>query len=188
MPVILKKCAAVLFYFTENSQTSTSANITYQNSIGSAGHIFLEHKLPVSGYLVAWQYYMNTGDVCTNTSYAAIIRRDGNNYTMIARTLLTPEDSTNEGVRFQFIQNEVIRVQKDDLIAAFTDNGESSPCHQLVSVHRTSWSNTLTVNGGTNQLNIGETKELPRAKSSEYKDFGERLADPALKAYVSGIY
>ena len=56
---------------------------------------------------------MNTGDVCTNTSYAAIIRRDGNRYTMIARTLLTPEDSTNEGVRFQFIQNEVIRVQKD---------------------------------------------------------------------------
>ena len=57
--------------------------------------------------------------VCTNTSYAASIRRTGNRYTMIAKTLLTPEDSTNAGVRFHFIQNKVIRVQKDDLIAAF---------------------------------------------------------------------
>ena len=157
------------------------------NIIGSVAHIFLEHKLPVSGYLVGWQYYMNTGNVCTNTSYAAIIRRDGNKYTMIARTLLTPEDSTNAGVRFQFIQNKVIRVQKDDLIAAFTDKGGSSLCDQLVSVHRTIGANTLTVNIGTNGFNINETKQLPRTKG-QYGDYGARLADPALKAFISGIY
>ena len=172
--------------FTENSNGSTSAIIKYHDIIKSVAHIFLEHKLPVSGYLVAWQYYMNTGDVCTNTSYAAIIRRDGNKYTMIARTLLTPEDSTNAGVRFQFIQNKVIRVQKDDIIAAFTENGESTPCNQLVSVHRTLGSNTLTVDLGTNQFRVNETKELPRNGHPHY-DYGERLADPALKAYVSGI-
>ena len=38
---------------------------------------------------------------------------------MVTSTLLTPEDSTKARVRFQFIQNEVIRVQKDDLIAAY---------------------------------------------------------------------
>ena len=71
-------------YFSENSKSSTSADIKYQNAIDDTGHIFLEHKLPVSGYLVAWQYYINTDNVCTNTSHAAIIRRNGNKYTMIA--------------------------------------------------------------------------------------------------------
>ena len=170
-------------FCTETSEGSTLAKIKYQGVIASYAHIFLEHNLPVSGYLVAWQYYMNAGDVCTNTSYAAIIRRDGNMYTMIARTLLTPEDSTNAGVRFQFIQNEIIRVQKDDLIAAFTDNGLSSPCHQLVSVHRTSGSDTLTVDVGINNFGINNTRQLPRNG-----DFGFRNANPALKAYVSGMY
>ena len=124
---------------------------------------------------------MNTGDVCTNTSYAAIIRRNGNMYTMIAKTLLTPEDSTNAGVRFQFIQNEVIRVQKDDLIAAFTDQGLNESCNQLVSVHHASGSATLTVQFGASKFKVNKTKRLP-------DDYGERLADPALKSYVSGIY
>ena len=180
-----------LFFFTENPQSSTSAKIKYHDIIEGAAHIFLEHKLPVSGYLVAWKYYMNTdvGEdrVCTNTSYAAIIRRNGNMYTMIARTLLTPEDSTNAGVRFQFIRNNVIRVQKNDLIAAFTENGKSSTCNQLVSVDPRTGSNTLTVNLGTNQFNIGETKELPRTGQPHY-DHGMRQADPALKAFVLGIY
>ena len=90
-------------------------------------------------------------------------------------------------MRFQFIQNEVIRVQKDDIIAALTDNGKRSPCDQLVSVHRLSGSNTLTIDSGTNQFNIGETKKLPRAEHPYY-DFGERLANPALKAYISGNF
>ena len=151
------------------------------------GHIFLEHKLPVSGYLVAWQYYMNIDDgkrrVCTNTSYAAIIRRNGNKYTMIARTLLTPEDSTNAGVRFQFIQNQVIRVQKDDLIAAFTHEGLRSECIQLISVHPTSGSTTLTVNLAAESYSVNKTVTTPGG----YYDRGEHQADPALKAYVSGI-
>ena len=176
-----------MFYFTEGSQTSTLANMSYRDIISSSGHIFHEHKLPVSGYLVAWQYYINTGNVCTNTSYAAIIRRDGNKYTMIARTLLTPEDSTDTGVRFQFIQTEVIRVQKNDVIAAFTEKGHNSSCHQLVSVHRTLGSETLTVNVGTSEFKVNETKQLPYIGHPRY-DYGERLADPALKAYVSGMY
>ena len=180
-------CIKVVLFFTENPQSSTSAKIRYHDIIESAAHIFLEHKLPVSGYLVAWKYYMNTGDVCTNTSYAAIIRRDGDMYRMIARTLLTPEDSTNAGVRFQFVQNTVIRVQKDDLIAAFTENGESSTCNQLVSVDPRTGSSTLTVNLGTNQFNISETKELPRTGQPHY-DHGMRQADPALMAFVLGIY
>ena len=106
---------------------------------------------------------------------------------MIARTLLTSEDSTYAGGRFQFIQNEVIRVQKDDLIAAFTKYGLGSPCRQLISVHPTKGSKTLTVNIGTNGFNINETKQLPRDRN-QYSDYGERLADPALKEFVSGIY
>ena len=123
--------------------------------------------------------------VCTNTSYAAIIRRNGNRYTMIAKTLLTPEDSTNAGVRFHFIQNKVIRVQKDDLIAAFTDKGLRSECIQLISVHPTSGSTTLTVNLPAEFYSVNTTFTLPRGKN--YFDEGEHLADPALKAYVSGI-
>ena len=101
---------------------------------------------------------------------------------MIARTLLTPEDSTNAGVRFQFIQNEVIRVQKDDIIATFTDKGQDAPCDQLVSVHHTIGINTLTVNIGINNFKINDTRQLPRNG-----DFGFRNANPALKAYVSGM-
>ena len=132
---------------------------------------------------------MNTDEgedrVCTQTSYAAIIRRTGDWYTMIAKTLLTPENSINAGVRFQFIQNEAIRVQKDDLIAAFTDRGQLAPCHQLISVDPRSGSDTLTVSLGTNGINIGETIKLPR---TERYDHGMRQADPALKAFVLGIY
>ena len=172
---------------TETSQSSTQAEIKVQGFISSVAHIFFEHKLPVSGYLVAWQYYMNTDDdedrVCTNTSYAAIIRRDGNKYTMIARTLLTPEDSTNAGVRFQFMQNDVIRVLKDDLIAVFTYEGKASPCRQLVSVYHASGSDTLTVSLGVNSFNIDQTRVLPRDG-----DDGLVKANPALKAYVSGMY
>ena len=170
-------------YFLENSKSSTSADIKNKTAIDDMGHIFLEHKLPVSGYLVAWQYYVNIDGgrfrVCTNTSYAAIIRRNGNKYTMIAKTLLAPEDFTNAGVRFQFIQNEVIRVQKDDLIAAFTHRGFLSECNQLISVHPTSGSNTLTIAISAESYDVNKTYTFP----SGYYD----LADPALKAYVSGI-
>ena len=164
-------------YVIETSEGSTQAEIKSQGFIGSIGHIFHKHKLPVSGYLVAWQYYMNTGNVCTNTSYAAIIRRDGNKYTMIARTLLTPEDSTNAGVRFQFIQNKVIRVQKDDIIAALTSKGEILPCDQLVSINPSQGSDTLTADLG-NGFKINETRTFPSTT---------RQADPALKAFVSGV-
>ena len=141
-------------------------------------HIFLEHKLPVSGYLVAWQYYMNTGDVCTNTSYAAIIRRDGNKYTMIARTLLTPEDSTNAGIRFQFIQNNVIRVQKGDLIAIHTEEGKNSPCGaHLVSGNPSGRYETMVADLGID-FELSQTLTLLDEPDS---------VDVALKAYVSGI-
>ena len=103
---------------------------------------------------------------------------------MIAKTLLTPEDSTNAGVRFQFVQNEVIRVQEDDLIAVLTEMGWDSSCYgQLVSVRRRFGSDALTVDIRADTFNINDTLELPRSG-----DFGFREVDPAIKAYVSGMY
>ena len=84
-------------------------------------------------------------------------------------------------MRFQFIQNEVIRVQKDDLIAALTSKGQSSPCYQLVSVNPTQGTETLTANLGDG-FKINETRTLPTIY-----DYGIRLANPALKAFVSGM-
>ena len=97
---------------------------------------------------------------------------------MIAKTLLTPEDFTNAGVRFQFIQNEIIRVQRDDLIATFTE-----PCIQWVPLHSTSSLDTVNVSIGANNININVTRQL-----SQSVDFSLRTNDPVLNAYVSGMY
>ena len=85
-------------------------------------------------------------------------------------------------MRFQFIQNEVIRVQKDDLLAALTSHGQGSPCDQLVSVDPNQGTETLTANVGIGYT-INETRTLPTEK-----DFGIRRADPAIKAFISGMY
>ena len=168
--------------FAATSESSTAATVQAYSKLGASAYIFLEHKLPVSGFLVAWQYYMKIADVCTNTSYAAIIRRAGDEYTMIARTLLKPEDSAIAGVKFQFIQDKIIRVQKGDVLAVHTQDGTNSSCGgQIVSGDTAEGTNTLVADIGI-EFNLNE-KHL----FSHEANYTLIFAKPALKAYVSGM-
>ena len=167
---------------TATSGSSTAAAIQEYSKLGTSAYIFLEHKLPVSGFLVAWQYYMKTGDVCSNTSYAAIIRRAGDEYTMIARTLLMPEDSATAGVKFQFIQDQIIRVQEGDVLAVHTQDGTNSSCGgQIVSGDIAEGTNTLVADFGID-FHLNEKRSFPREANPNLN-----MASLALKAYVSGM-
>ena len=176
--IIIKNIA----FITATSESSTAAVIQDYSKLGTSAYIFLEHKLPVSGFLVAWQYYMKTGDVCTNASYAAIIRRAGDEYTMIARTLLMPEDSATAGVKFQFVQDQIIRVQEGDVLAVHTQDGTNSSCGgQIVSGDIAEGTNTLVADFGID-FHLNEKRSFPREANPNLN-----MASLALKAYVSGM-
>lgn len=80
----------------------------------------MDDNIPVDGYLVAWQYYLRQLRNHCNGTAVNVWRLIGESYHMIGETILTPADMANQGPRFQYVHNEVIRVKKGDLLGTYS--------------------------------------------------------------------
>ena len=74
--------------------------------------------IPVSGYLVAWQYYQLSHDDSWGDTHVTVWRSEGDNYHLISDIILSPDNKTG-GPRFQYVHNEVIRVEQRDFIGIY---------------------------------------------------------------------
>jgi len=99
--------------------------------------LLFNYKIEVDGYLVGWKYMIgHSSDYCD--SYAAIWRQTGVSnsavFNLITETLLTPEDASTGGIRFQFVQNSTEVVKKGDFLALYIEDLSISGCRgNLVS-------------------------------------------------------
>ena len=96
--------------------------------------ISVDDTIPVNGYLVAWQYYLRKIGVhgCSKTA-VTVWRLMGGKYNLIEQTILTPANFTNQGPRFQYVHNQVIRVKKGDHLGTYSTN---SSCWNVISVNK----------------------------------------------------
>ena len=75
---------------------------------------------------------------------------------MIGQTILTPADVTNQGPRFQYVHNEVIRVKKGDNIGTY-----SPACWNAISATKTGGWRKFSKEGfgGNRQVSASPVKE-----------------------------
>ena len=140
-------------------------------------YLLTSYKVPIDGYLVAWQYYIGRPITCHR--YAAIWRHDtqSSTYNRITETLLLPEDNT-KGVKFQFVQNSPILVKKGDFLGIHVDSSDSN-CPSI----------TYREDEGAPELQIyNEADRLTRPSR-----FSSPINDPRnrhvpLRAYVAGEF
>ncbi|XP_067942984.1 receptor-type tyrosine-protein phosphatase alpha-like [Watersipora subatra] len=164
----------------ESSTAKTSAEIKYQGIIGNLPHLFTDIRVPVSGYLVAWQYYLNTVDSGSCPNNATIWRQVGpTDYKLISSTTLLPEDTLSDGVRFQFLQNQSVRVKKNDILAVIGKLVDGCSRSSLVSIDpkKGRANATITILESKKDYVVGE--KFP------YSFGTPRKATPALRAYIS---
>lgn len=118
-----------IYICIETSHGVSNGTIVKQRNVGPALFAQGDVAIPISGYIIGWQYYLiNIGShlQCSDSSYVSVWgRRGSDSYGQVAATLLQPED-LSEGVRFQIVQRELIRVEKGDILAIFT-NGCGNP-------------------------------------------------------------
>jgi len=93
--------------------------------------LLFHYEINVDGYLVGWKYMIgHSTDYCD--SYAAIWRQTGKHdsavFDLITETLLTPEDASKGGIRFQFVQNSTEVVRKGDFLALYVEDLSNSGC------------------------------------------------------------
>jgi len=93
--------------------------------------LLFNYKVEADGYLVGWKYMIgHSTDYCD--SYAAIWRQTGKGnsavFNLITETLLTPEDASTGGIRFQFVQNSIEVVRKGDFLALYVEDLSNSGC------------------------------------------------------------
>ncbi|KAF6016949.1 hypothetical protein EB796_024741 [Bugula neritina] len=121
----------------DNSDSTTNTNISNYGSAGVAFMLLFNYKIEADGYLVGWKYVIGqSNDYCD--SYAAIWRQTGEGnsavFNLITETLLTPEDASTGGIRFQFVQNSTEVVRKGDFLALYVEDLSRSGCRgNLVS-------------------------------------------------------
>ena len=103
-----------------------------------------------------------------NETVVSVWRRNGANYNMIVQTILAPADLTNQGPRFQYIHNQVIRVKKGDHIGT-----HSTACWNVISATGTGgWRGfSEGLFGGDRQVSASPAREK----------------DLALRAFVAGV-
>ena len=133
------------------------------------------YKVPIDGYLVAWQYYIGRPITCN--TYAAIWRHDtqSSTYNRITETLLLPEDNT-KGVKFQFVQNSPILVKKGDFLGIHIDSSDSN-CPSI----------TYREGGPELQLYNGADK-LSRPSSISSPIDNPKYRHVPLRAFVAGEF
>ena len=84
-------------------------------------------------------------------------------------------------MRFQFIQNEIVRVRADDVLGIQVHN---SDCRSnIVSTHPRNGPSTISLSAHIG-YEINETRTFDRSHTYYSRD---RPASPSLKAYISGI-
>ena len=132
----------------------------------------MNDTISVDGYLVAWQYYLRyfSGITCSGT-VVTVWRRIGESYQMIGKTILTPANVINQGPRFQYIHNEVIRVKKGDHLGTYNPT-----CYNAISA--------TNVTGGWRRFSK-EAFRGDRQVSASPVDSTKR--DLALRAFVAGV-
>jgi len=120
-----------IMYSSDNSDSTTNTEIV---KYGSAYHAFIllfNYKIEADGYLVGWKYMIGRSTGYCD-SYAAIWRQTGEDnsavFNLITETLLTPEDASTGGIRFQFVQNSTEVVRKGDFLALYVEKLSNSGC------------------------------------------------------------
>ena len=86
----------------------------------------------LDGYLIGWKYYyIKHGSTCITNSHVTVFgkRNSNSNYRHITSTLLQPESFAESGIKVQFVQKELIPVQKNDLLGIFTVSCGSTAKH-----------------------------------------------------------
>lgn len=93
---------------------------------------------------------------------------------------MAPEEKSSDGVRFQFLQNQIVRVRENDILAVIGKLGGGCSGSSLVSIDPVNGRNkaTITILESIKDYVVGE--EFP------YSSGTPRRATPALKAYISG--
>ncbi|KAF6034681.1 hypothetical protein EB796_007007 [Bugula neritina] len=124
-------------WYSDNSDSTTNTRVRNYGSAGVAFMLLFNYKIEADGYLVGWKYMIGRStDYCD--SYAAIWRQTGEGnsvvFNLITETLLTPEDASTGGIRFQFVQNSTEVVRKGDFLALYVEDLSISGCRgNLVS-------------------------------------------------------
>ena len=92
--------------------------LSRNHRIGRDLFIFPYLTMPVSGYLVAWQYYQLSHNDSWGDTHVTVWRLEGDNYYRISDIILTPDNKTG-GPQFQYVHNKVIRVEPGDFIGIY---------------------------------------------------------------------
>jgi len=173
--------AVVCLFVIDTSAGASKANITELSRVGSYLNLFPNKTIPVDGYLVGWKYYLSPllTDQFRCTSYVGVWRpMSVDKFQIISRTKLTQQTSQEGGVRFQFVQNEIFRVEAGDILSIFSDN--ISICRSYVS------SMTSSIQTSERGYNFPIKEQDISANGFVLKsDGGTSFRNPALKAYVS---
>ena len=134
LPVVYLKFN-ILYFLDDSVGISSGFPVIERFNIGRAFRLFDNIKITQDGYLIAWKYYYkNRIYICTTNSYVTVFgKRDSNsNYKHITSTLLQPESLAESGIRIQFVQKDLIPVQRNDLLGIYTVNCGNNAKH-LVS-------------------------------------------------------
>jgi len=153
-------------------------------SAGRGFILLVNRKIEADGYLVGWKYFTlgHSADYCD--SYAAIWRQTGEgNYSvfnLITETLLTPEDVSTGGIRFQFVQNSTEIVRKGDFLALYVEDLSNSGCRgNLVAF-------TLSVGGDPSAYIRTPNPNKNRVDRLTYSNVTQEKIGVALSAYIAG--
>jgi len=181
---ILVGIRCCLFVIIDTSAGASKANITDLSDVGSYLQLFLNKTIPVDGYLVGWKYYLAPlrSDQIRCTSYVGVWRpMPGDKFQIISRTKLTQQTTQEGGVRFQFVQNEIFRVEAGDILSLFSKTGEGPCRNQVSSLHTAEQTGEIgyAMPKAEGAIPIGTSITIDQPKSSSPRN-------PALKAYVSG--
>ena len=147
--------------------------------------LLFNYKIEADGYLVGWKYMIgHSTDYCD--SYAAIWRQTGEGnsvvFNLITETLLTPEDVSTGGIRFQFVQNSTEVVRKGDFLALYVEDLSNSGCKgNLVSFRYHLKTDPQAYKRRSNPSRDRVDRLTPSDVSIEYRGV-------ALRAYIAGDY
>ena len=136
----------------------------------------------LDGYLIGWKYYyIKHGSTCITNSHVTVFgkRNSNSNYRHITSTLLQPESFAESGIKVQFVQKELIPVQKNDLLGIFTVSCGSTAKHvvsaESISTHP---KHTFKI--------VSVTRSLVEALSINSFTDNQRLR-VSLQAFVAGM-
>jgi len=146
--------------------------------------LLFNYKIEADGYLVGWKYLIGHSTLYCD-SYAAIWRQTGEGnssvFNLITETLLTPEDASRGGIRFQFVQNSTEVVRKGDFLALYVEDLSNSGCEgNLVSFKFHVPGDPLAY--------VNFTIDRSRVDTLTASDVVTETIEVALRAYIAGDY